>query len=44
MLALPSPLLAYVEARSHSKEAEGKLKKKQRAAIDLAQRIGPGGR
>ena len=36
---LPSPLLAYVEARSHMKEAEHKLRKKQRAAVDVAVRM-----
>jgi len=36
---LPSPLAAYVEARSHAKESESKLKKKQRAAVEMAVRM-----
>ena len=36
---LPSPLLPYVESRSHTKEAESKLKKKQRAAVEMAVRM-----
>ena len=37
--ALPSPLAGYVEAKAHQKESEGKLRKRQRAAIETAQRM-----
>jgi hypothetical protein len=36
---LPSPLRSYVEDRSRMKEAEHKLRKKQRAAVDVAVRM-----